>query len=555
MNLRFALLLIFPLLGYGFLLFHIYDIQLLRADGRAVPVGAGFAALRFAKANRGAIYFTDKSGNLLPAVLNKDHQFIYAVPKVIEDPQEAANTLAPILARDAEELIKIFSRRDDEYELLIKKADAALAQKINELDIGGIYVEREPSRFYPLGPLASQVLGFVGPASDGPADVGRSGLELFYENSLRGERGEAVNGEIKKPAAGKDLVLTIDPNIQIEAERILGELVKEYGPSGGSVIVMDPATGKIIAMGNSPNFDPNDYGKYPISSFLNPAIQEIYEPGSVFKVITMATGIDSGAITPETTYYDTGSITLNGWTIKNFDLDKNGPYGRVSMMKVIERSINTGAVFAQRQTGRKAFAEYVNNFGFGEKTGIGLPGEVAGDLRRLSPKERDVVFATASYGQGVAVTPLGLIRAIAAIANGGNLVRPYVDAELEPQIVKRVISAETARQVAEMMVSAVDKAEVAKIKGYTLAGKTGTAFVPDFKLGGYTENVINTFVGFGPACVDSSAGRPACSPRFIILIKINEPKGAPLAALTVVPAFRNLAQFILNYYEIEPDRL
>lgn len=259
----------------------------------------------------------------------------------------------------------------------------------------------------------------------------------------------------------------------------------------------------------------------------------------------MAAGIDAGKITPETTYNDRGSVTLDGWTIKNYDLDKYGPYGKVTMTRVLERSINTGAVFAQREIGRELFTDYLHKFGFGEKTGIDLPAELGGDLRQLNPNARDIAFATASYGQGVAVTPLGLINAVSAIANGGVLMRPYLNAVLEPLVIRRVISEKAAREAAAMMVSAVDKAEVAVIKGYTLAGKTGTAFVPDFTHGGYTEKVINTYVGFGPTE----------NPRFTALIKLNDPEGAPLAGLTVVPAFRDLAQFILNYYGVEPDRL
>jgi len=339
--------------------------------------------------------------------------------------------------------------------------------------------------------------------------------------------------------------LTIDPNIQIEAERILDKLVSECKAKGGSVIVEDPKTGKILAMGGYPNFDPNDYGKFPIANFLNPTTQQIYEPGSVFKIITMATGIDSGKITPETKYYDTGSVTLNGRTIQNYDIKTHGPYGWETMTNVIEHSINTGAVFAQRQIGRDIFTKYLTSFGFGEKTGIDLPGELNGDLRRLSPKEKDIAFATASYGQGVAVTPTELITAVAAIANGGNLTRPYLNSALEPKVIRRVIRESTAQQVTAMMVSAVDKAGVAKITGFTIAGKTGTAFVPDFKNGGYTDNVINTYVGFGPTS----------DPKFVALIKLNEPQGAPLAGLSVVPAFRELAQFILNYYGVAPDRI
>lgn len=542
---RFAALILLPLLAYVFLLFNLYELQLVNGGPYRARAGSEVAALRFLKANRGSIYFTDRGSNLLPAVLNKDFPLIYAAPEAVEDPSEAANILAPILDRSVENLEVIFSKDGDVYELLARRADQELVKEIRDLNLQGIYIDAEPGRYYPLGSLASHLLGFVGPSGDSMGDAGRYGLEAFYEEKLAGEHGKVFDSKVVKPSPGEDLVLTIDPNIQIEAERILSNLVKNYSALGGSVIVLDPQTGRVLALGSLPNFDPNSYGAYPISNFLNPVTQQIYEPGSVFKVLTMAAGIDSGSITPETTYYDKGTLTLNGRTISNYDLKKNGPYGRVSMATVLEHSINTGAVFAQRQIGRELFAEYLHNFGLAERTGVDLPGEIRGDLRRLSPKERDIAFATAAYGQGVAVTPIELITAISVIANGGKLMRPYLDSSLEPVVIRRVISADTARQVTEMMVSAVDKARVAKIKGYTIAGKTGTANVPDFKYGGYTDNVINTYIGFGPAS----------DPRFVALVKMNEPKGAPLAGLSVVPAFRDLAQFILNYYGVSPDRL
>jgi cell division protein FtsI (penicillin-binding protein 3)/stage V sporulation protein D (sporulation-specific penicillin-binding protein) len=260
----------------------------------------------------------------------------------------------------------------------------------------------------------------------------------------------------------------------------------------------------------------------------------------------MASGIDAGKITPETTYVDKGSVTINGRKIENWDLKTHGAHGRVTMTGVIENSINTGAIFAQQQTGNETFKEYFLRFGFGEKTAVDMPGELSGDIKLLFRRDAPAVaFATASFGQGVAATPLQIVNAFSAIANKGVLMRPYVNAALAPKEVRRVVSEDTAKKVAKMMVSAVDKAEVAKVSGYSIAGKTGTAFIPDFKNGGYTDFVINTYVGFGPTS----------DPRFVILIKLTKPEGIPLAGTTVVPAFRELAQFLLNYYQVPPDRI
>ena len=295
-------------------------------------------------------------------------------------------------------------------------------------------------------------------------------------------------------------------------------------------------------MASAPNFDPNNYSEYSVENFLNPTVESVYEPGSIFKVITMSAGIDAGKITPETTYYDSGSVTLNGRTIKNWD---NKAHGTQTMTQVIEQSLNTGAVFAQRQTGRGDFYKYVEQFGFKDLTLVGLPDEVSGNLINLEKNIRDINFATASFGQGISVTPIELISAIGAIANDGVLMRPFLIEGTAPQVLRRVISQETADQVTAMMVSAVKNAQIAQIPNYKIAGKTGTAQVPDFVRGGYTHQVINTYVGFAPAT----------DPKFIILVRLDKPEGAPLAGLTVVPAFRDLAHFILNYYNIPPDDL
>jgi len=539
---RFSIVLAVVGLAYAGLLFHLYQLQLTNGSTYVARAEAQYAASEVLKAERGTIYFTDRNGNKLPAVANKDFPLVFAVPKVLQDAPAAAQTLATILDQPAADLAKKLLKSSSTYELLARKASDEVARRVEELNTKGIYVTAVPERFYPFGAVASHLLGFVGPDRVGLGESGHYGVEEFYDSDLKGTSGLVKDAKVVAPQAGKNLTLTIDPNVQKEAERTLANLLQAHNAPGGSVIIEEPKTGRILAMTSSPGFDPNDYAAANIKDFLNPATQQIYEPGSVFKLLTMAAGIDAGKITPATTFYDSGSLTLNGRTIRNWDLKA---HGTVSMTNVIELSINTGAAFAERQTGDQTFRNYLTAFGIPEKTGIDLPGELKGDLRNLNPGARSIAFATASYGQGVAVTPLQLVNMIAAIANGGKLMRPYVNAELEPKEVRTVIGPETARAVTAMMVSAVDKAAIATIKGYSLAGKTGTALVPDFVHGGYTDNVIDSYVGFGPTS----------DPWFIVLIKLNEPVGAPHAAETVVPAFRDLAQFILTYYNVPPDRL
>ncbi len=543
MVIRFRLLIIILFIAYATLLFHLYDLQIVKGKQYLARAESQYLASGIINEERGIIYFSDKDNNLLPAALNEDFPTVYAVPKLIADAKEAAHMLSEIVAMPAEELEKAFSDKNSAYKVLVKKASSEVVKKINDLDIRGVVVDNEPTRFYPSGKTASHLLGFVGPSKNDIVENGHYGVEEFY-NSVLSQANQSSSAQ-NSEEVGTDLSLTIDLNIQNESEKILSKLMDTYKAAEGTILVADPSTGKILSMASAPNFDNNEYQKYPLATFINPATQHTYEPGSVFKVLTMSAGIDAGKITPQTTYVDAGQLKMNGRTIQNFDFKTFGPHGKITMTNVIENSLNTGAVFAEQRMGRDIFLRYLKKFGVNEKTGVDLPAEEKGSLKRLNPKEQDIAFATASYGQGVSVTPIELLSAVSAIANGGNLMRPYVNSALEPQLIRRVITEKTAHDVAGMMISAVNKAEVGKINGYNIAGKSGTAYVPDFKKGGYTDDVINTYVGFGPAS----------NPKFIILVKIDKPVGAPLAGVSVVPAFRDLAQFIINYYSLAPDAL
>ncbi len=527
MKFRYTILVIFFSLVYGGLIFRLYDLQMNqglgyfeRAEAREKYNQSNFT--------RGIIYFTDRYQTKIQVAVVKEMQGIYAVPKEIGEPGKTAEALAPVVGLSEEKLTALISNPKELYKLLVNKASDGQVQSAKSLNLKGIYIGFKNFRYYPFQNLASQLLGFVGVNDKNDQPVGLYGLESFYNSSLQ---------------SGKDLVLTIDHVLQTKAEKVLADLVEKFGATGGTVIIENPATGEILALTNKPDFDPNNYNQSEVGLFLNPAIKSLYEPGSVLKVITMAAGIDSGKFTPDTTFYDSGFVTLNTKTITNWD---NKAHGKVTMTNVIENSINTGAVWAEKTIGHDLFYNYLVKFGLSKPTGVDFLEERKGNLSNLETKNAsDIDFATASYGQGIAVTPLELINAFSAIANGGKLMRPYFNAELKPQIVRQVISPDTARQVKAMMVSAVEKAEVAAIANYRVAGKTGTALVPDFKNGGYTSDVINTYIGFAPAE----------NPQFVILLKIDKPKGAPLAGLSVVPAFRELARFVLNYYNIPPDKL
>jgi len=526
---------------YAVLIFNLYSLQIKKGLIFSTQAANQNKNSELLSPIRGNIYFTDKDGKAIPAALNKEFPIIYAVPKEIEDPQETASKISSIINKPIEELVKSLSKPNDLYELLVYKASEDQVNQIKNLNLKGIYIKNELLRFYPFGEKAAHILGFVGPSQNDDTSSGRYGIEAYFNDLLAGKPGKIEGDVITQPIDGSDLFLTIDPNIQVQAEEILKSLIENYRATGGTIIVEEPKTGKILAMTNYPTFNPNEYQKHKLADFLNPAVQSVYEPGSVFKLFTMASGIDSNKITPQTTYVDTGSVTFNGRTIQNFELKV---YGKQTMTNVIENSINTGAVFAERQTGHNIFYQYLKKFGLDEKTGITLPGEVKGNLNNLV-NGRDINYATASFGQGVAVTPIELINAVSAIANGGKLMKPYITNNEKPEVIRQVISSDTAKKVTEMMVSAVKVNVIADIPNYSVAAKTGTAFLPNFKTGGYTEDVINSYVGFAPAF----------DPKFIILIKMNKPAGGINAGRSVVPAFRKFAEFLLNYYQIAPDKL
>lgn len=529
MDFRFTLVLLIFSVIYGGLGVHLYNLQIQKQATYSAKAASGNLAAALV---RGNIYFSDKDGSPVPAAINKDYPTVFADPEKIAkesvDVKELAAKLDVLFDHLTEaELVSKLSKAADQYEEIAKNAPEEIVEEIKSLAVPGVYVKNEPRRFYPLGAMASHILGFVSADKEG-----KYGIESLFN--------EKLSGEDSPVGIGESVYLTIDPTVEAQAEKVLNNLVAEFKAKSGQVIVMDPKTGDVLAMAGTPSFDPNNYGKASIADFLNKPVQSVYEPGSVFKIVTISAAIDSGSITPETTYVDNGSVTINGRTIKNWD---NKSHGRLTMTEVIEKSINTGTIFMAQKMGGPVFLDYIKKFGFNNETGVSLPGEVVGDIRELENKGAPVNFATASYGHGISVTPLRMLTAINAVANGGIMMKPRIIKNLPEEELGRPISTTTAETVKTIMIGAVDKARVAKINNFSVAGKTGTALVP--KNGRYTEDVINTYVGFAPAS----------NPRFSILLRMDEPEGAPLAGATIVPAFRELTEFLLVYYNVAPDRI
>ncbi len=496
---------------------------------------------------------------------------VEAAPNAVHDsgaPIHAmASELAPLLGKSEAEIVALLDQPDSRYALLAKGVSPAVSERLKSLIRSGkapsITLAPAAHRIYPLGMLAAHVIGFYSQSGSG-----QYGLEGHYEDLLRGEPGRRLTyrapfsketggaSQVLQPAIpGADLVLTLDGAVQHVVERELEAALDYYGASSGSVIVMDPRTGAIIAMASRPTYDSNTYQQAhsPDSdAYANPVISQVYEPGSTFKVITLAAALDAGRITPDTPFYDGGSVRYGGVEIKNWD--EKG-HGRSDMTDLIAHSSNVGAVFVGDQLGKALFYEYVSAFGFGAPTGIDLWGEVGGfvpdpNSRAWYPSS----LATNAFGQGIAVTPLQLAAAVSAIVNDGVLMQPHVVQEIhttdgvhrvEPRAVRRVVSQETARTLLSMLVDASTRSESSMhlIEGYTVAGKTGTASIP-LETGGYDDEfTIASYIGFGPVE----------DPRFVILVKIDRPTLEPWGSLVAAPVFRAVASELFLYYHIPPS--
>ena len=550
------------------LIARLYDIQINKSAQFAKKAEAIHETEVILKPQRGLIYCHDKDGSLIPIAINKKYYSIFAVPKEIENPSETTQLLATLLPLSEEEILKRIDKPGDPYEPLLKKVeDEDLIAKIKEANIKGIYIREEKYRYYPLENFAAQVIGFVAEGDDNKVK-GRYGLEAYYEDILAGKTGEfsgvrdalgrfirSLRNKEVSVVDGLSLRTTIDKNVQFAAEKALANLIKGRKATKGTIIVMEPQTGKILALANWPTFNLNKYNEVKdYSVFRNYAIEERYEPGSVVKPLTMAAGIDLGKVTPETTYVDKGYFKVGGHTLTNY---RQEVFGKVNMRRVLEMSINTGAIFVEQQIGGNNLRKYFKKFGLDSKTGIDLPDEITGDLSNLEyPKANPSSFVTASYGAGIAITPMELIRAYSAIANKGLMVTPYILEGVENRFraytpvtapePQRVLSPETAETLTSMLVGVIENGfgGNAKIKGYSLAGKTGTAFIPFQGERGYSNDVIHTFVGFFPVS----------NPRFLILVKMNKPQwGADAASHTVTLAFKEVERFLINYYNIPPD--
>ncbi len=525
------------------------------------------------KAKRGEIFGHDvREGqqSLYPFALNRDQLLLISDNRKIVDADKTATIVSSALALTSEETetLKLnLGKKTRAYQLLAKDVKPEIADTLTEAlekeKIGGLYFDREPARLYPERELLSHVTGFVGRTEKGEP-VGRYGLEAYFDERLQGKNGfvktekdpfggwiPVADRAFEQAQDGDDLIVTIDRTIQLKLCQALSDGIVKHSARSASGIVMDPKTGQILGMCNVPNFDPNEYQKVENPSvYNNSAIFAAYEPGSTFKLITMASALDAGVVRPHTTFVDEGSIKRDTFTIRNA---ANKVWGTQTMTGVIKESINTGTVFAADRVGKDLFQGYVKKFGFGIKSGVELKVEEVGNIKSLS-KSGAVFLATASFGQGLTATSLQMIQSYAAIANGGIMMKPTIvyawrardgsTTYQKPIDVRRVVSKKSADEMTEMLRVAVEDGHgrLARVPGYTVVGKTGTAQISGSG-GKYTEDYNHTFIGFAPMH----------DPRFVMLIKFEAPQ-AKYSESTAVPTFGEVAKFLVEYLGVNPDK-
>ncbi len=515
--------------------------------------------------SRGEIFLKNKD-EVYPLGVNREYFMALLSPKDVADENitEVARKISDALDVDYDIVMQKLAKRTDVYEILRHKLDREEKNRVADMNIEGLNFLPEYYRFYPGGTLASHVVGFVG--SDGEDYIGRYGIESHFDKELRGHDGRIVQERdarggwltntdrvVSEETDGTDIFLTIDYTVQYEVERILKEAVEKFEADDGSIIVMEPKTGKILALANYPTFVPNEYNQVEdVAVFRNSIVSEEYESGSVFKPITMAIGLDDGKISPDTTYVDTGAVVAAEYTIKN---SEEKVYGKQTMTQVLEESINTGVIYVEKLVGNKQFKEYVERFGFGDVLGIDLPAEADGNTNNLKYLRRNVEFFTASFGQGITMTQLQLATAYSALANGGLLMKPqviekkvYADGQeeiIEPHMIHRVISQESSQQIGEMLRSVVvnGHGKRADVPGYLIGGKTGTAQVANTGKKGYDDaQTIGTFAGYGP--IDN--------PQFVIVVRVDNPKTVIWAESSAAPTFGKVMKYLLDFYNIAP---
>jgi cell division protein FtsI/penicillin-binding protein 2 len=548
------------------IILRLYTIQIVYGDDYSLKADRQFASGGSGLFDRGSIYFTRKDGTNISAATLMNGFLVAINPQTLKDPEAAYRAISAVASStiDHDEFIVSANKKSRVYIEVARRLPEESGKALSAQSIPGVQVLKERWRYYPGGPLAAQAIGIVSYGS-GDTVAGQTGLEKQYESALS-RSGDALYKNFfaqlfsnvgnllvdAENAREGDVVTTIEPEVETRLITDLEALNKQYASKETGGIIMDPRTGEIIAMASYPFYDPNDLSRVDGKLLGNPLVESVYEFGSIAKTLTMAAGLDAGVVTPQTTYNDTGCITINTRSICNWDLKARGV---IPMREVIKQSLNLGAAWVAGRIGQDGFRDYFTTL-FGQKTGIDQPNEGRSLIANLKTREQ-VNYATISFGQGIAVTPIQMVRALGALANGGTMVHPHltktvrlntgIDRKLTWSSTTPVFGATAVRETTDMMVAVVDEKLLegkAKIPTMTVAAKTGTAQLTDGTGGYYKDRFFHSFVGFFPAY----------EPRFIILLYTNDPKGVQYASETLTKTFLDLTHFLIEYYALPPDR-
>ncbi len=560
---RIRIIIVAIILLGGLVITRLFSLQIVYFNTYKAKAEKQYVTASDGSFDRGNIYFTSKDGTTVAAATIVSGYKLAIAPNLISDPHKTYSQISTIIPIDKESFFAKASKKTDPYEEIENKIVEENANALTKLGLSGVNLYREKWRFYPGANLAAQAIGFV--SYKGKDLIGNYGLEEYYNDVLaRDGNNFYVNffAEIfanmqtnvfKNTSSTGDIVTSIEPTVQSELEDLVSGIRNKWSSDTVGGIVLDPYTGNIIAIANAPTFDLNSYGSVKdASTYNNPFAQSRYEMGSIVKPLVMAAAIDIGAVTPQTSYNDTGSITIDGKTLNNFD--KKGR-GKATMQDVLNQSLNTGMIFVEQKMGKDSFKDYlVNRYKLGDKTGVDLPGEVNGQVTSLKDKN-DINYAAASFGQGIATSPLNIVRGFASLANGGTLVTPHIATKIiesngniktiEFEEGKRVLKPETVSTITNMLVHVVDDGYDLGLPHYSVAAKTGTAQIARTDGGGYyTDRNLHSLIGYFPAS----------KPRYVLYLYNVYPKNALFAIQTLADPFFKMVQFMNNYYEIPPDR-
>jgi cell division protein FtsI (penicillin-binding protein 3)/stage V sporulation protein D (sporulation-specific penicillin-binding protein) len=546
------------------LILRLYLLQIVWGDHFAARADAQYTTPSTSLYDRGTLFFEDKDGRRVAAATVKNGYVVAINPTKITNIEKTYRALSDIVPLERDTFFMRAEKVSDPYEEVAHKVSDADADRILALKLPGVQVFKEQWRYYPGGNLAAQTIGFEGYADQ--ARTGLYGLERYYNDTLTREQKNLYANffaEIfsnigttlfaKERARSGDVITSIEPSVQSYLQKAVEAVSQQYQSSFTGGIVIDPKTGSIFAMAATPSFDPNAYGEVEDpTAYQNPFVENVYEMGSIIKPITIAIGLDEGVIRPESTYSDLGYLVLDGYRIGNYD---GKGRGIATMQDVLNQSLNTGVAHVVEQTGPKAFATHMKQFGLGAETGIDLPNEAVGLIDNLD-SPRKIELATASFGQGIALTPIATVRALSALGNGGILVTPHIakriqfdngaSKEVDFPDDERVLSAETSETISRMLVEVVDSSLLGgkvKMDRYSIAAKTGTAQIAN--AGGYFDDrYLHSFFGYFPAY----------NPRFLVFLYTVEPKGVRYASETLTMPFMDVTKFLISYYDIPPDR-